>query len=77
MSSRRPLRAAGIALCMVLLYLPTRTYFSLPPEWGVLGVLLRCWPGWLFLYGHLFLQEGREQGRELERRAREQKEQGK
>jgi hypothetical protein len=60
---------------MVLLYLPTRIYFRMPPEWSVIGVLSTCWPSWLFLYGYLMMKEGREQ--ERERSAREQKGQGK
>ena len=68
----RPFRAACIGICMILLYLPTRPYFNGPPEWTVLGVLLHGYPGWLFLYGYLFMKEGRDQERELERRRREQ-----
>jgi hypothetical protein len=71
MFAHRPLRAVCVGLCMVLLYLPTRTYFSMPPEWSVIGVLSRCWPGWLFLYGYLMMKEGREQERERQQRERE------
>lgn len=74
MIAYRPLRAACIALLMLLLYLPTRTYFRMPPEWSVIGVLSTCFPGWLFLYGYLWMKEGRDQ--ERERREREQKNQG-
>lgn len=70
MLAERPLRAVCVGLCMVLLYLPMRMYFNTPPEWTVIGVLSRCFPAWLLLYGYLMAREGRDQ--ERERRAREQ-----
>jgi hypothetical protein len=74
MLANRPLRAACIGLCMVLLFLPTRMYFHAPPEWSLVGVLSTGFPAWLFLYGYLMMKEGRDQ--ERERRERAQKNQG-
>ena len=76
MLAHRPVRAACIALCMLLLYLPTRTYFRMPPEWSVIGVLSTCWPSWLFLYGYLMMKEGQEQERERQQRERAREREG-
>lgn len=76
MIAYRPLRAACVALCMLLLYLPTRTYFRMPPEWTVIGVLSTCFPGWLFLYGYLMMKEGRDQERDRQRERREREQRG-
>ena len=75
MITERPLRAACVALCILLLWLPARMYFRSPPEWSVVGVLSTCFPSWLFLYGYLMAKEGRDQ--ERERREREERDQGK
>jgi hypothetical protein len=72
----RPLRAACILLCVVLLQLPTRMYFHTPTEWSVMGVLRSAFNLWLLAFGYLCAMEGRDQERERQRRARAQKEQG-
>jgi hypothetical protein len=59
---------------MVLLYLPTRMYFHTPAEWTTIGVLSSGFPVWLFLYGYLFLLEGRDQERERRERADQERE---
>lgn len=59
----RPVRAACILICMVLLQLPTRMYFHTPPEWTVKGVLSSAFNVWLLLFGYLCAKEGRDQER--------------
>ena len=78
MLADRPLRAACILFCMVMLQLPTKMYFHSPPEWSVMGVLRSAFNVWLLIFGYLCAKEGRDQerDRQRERREREQKNQG-
>jgi hypothetical protein len=73
MLADRPVRAVCVGICMVLIYLPTRMYFHTPPKWTLIDVLSTGFPGWLILYGYLFMLEGRDQERERRERADQEK----